>query len=315
MNSVSSKNEYRVARKLMGCAFELIVVHWNEKEARHLLEIGLAEIVRIENSLSEFKANSWTSKINREATVQPIVVDQEVFQLLKRCQGLSAITQGAFDITVGPLKQLYRFKKGDFTFPAEAKIQQCLKNVGHQHLHLDEQEQSVYFNQDQLHLSFAAIGKGYAADRVKKIWQNHGLTSGVINASGDLTAFGKNHQGKDWQLCIRHPDREEQALFNIPANNLSLATSGDYEQFFMHQNIRYSHSIHPKTGYPVHGVKSVSIISPSAELSDALATAVFVMGPDTGLHLINQLPDTHCILVDAQNRPHVSKNIHPAYEK
>lgn len=309
MNSVSSKNEYRVARKLMGCAFELIVVHWSEQEARRLLNVGLAEITRIESLLSEFQSDSCTSTINREATKGPLIVDPEVFHLLKRCQGLSTITQGAFDITVGPLKQLYRFKKEDFSFPSATKIQQTLKNVGYQHLHLEERSQSVYFDQEELHLSFAAIGKGYAADRVKKIWQDQGLTSGVINASGDLTAFGKNHLGKDWQLSIRHPDLEEQALFNIPANNLSLATSGDYEQFFMHQNIRYSHSIHPKTGYPVRGVKSVSIISPSAELSDALATAVFVMGPDTGIHLINQLPDTHCILIDDQNRPHFSKNI------
>lgn len=298
----------------MGCAFELIVVHHQEDEARHLLDIGLAEIQRIEDLLSEFRSDSLTTTINREAAKAPLRVNREVFELLKRCQQLSAMSQGAFDITVGPLKKLYRFKKEQLTFPSPLDIQQALDRVGYHRIELDDQAQTIRLTQDQMFLSFAAIGKGYAADRVKKLWLDHGLTSGVINASGDLTAFGKNHQGKDWQLSIRHPDHPDVSFLRLPAHHLSLATSGDYEQFFIHNNTRYSHSIHPRTGYPIHGVKSVSVISPSAELSDALATAVFVMGADTGIHLIDQLPGTHCILVDEQNRPHFSKNIQTADE-
>ncbi|MEM8906405.1 MAG: FAD:protein FMN transferase [Bacteroidota bacterium] len=313
MNSTSFRNEHRVACKLMGSAFELIVVHPETLRAKALLQMGIDEIQRIEDLLSEFKTDSVTSAINQQAGSGPVVVNSEVFALLERCQRLSKLTQGAFDITVGPLKKMYRFRNNEMQFPEQQLIDQTLQRVGYHQLELNTTQQSAFLTRPQMHLSFAAIGKGYAADRVKQLWLDQGLESGVINASGDLTAFGKGQNGKGWTLGIRHPDDKDQTLFDIPVDHASIATSGDYEQFFIHQHIRYGHNINPKTGWPVQGLKSVSVLSPSAELSDALATAVYVMGIDTGLHLINQLPNTHVILIDAQNATHFSKNIQAAY--
>jgi thiamine biosynthesis lipoprotein len=160
-----------------------------------------------------------------------------------------------------------------------------------------------------MHISFAAIGKGYAADCVMKLWKQRGIKSGVINASGDLTLWGKRANGSNWKVGIASPDNKDEIILWIPVEEGSVATSGDYEQFFVHDGIRYSHNINPITCKPLTGIKSVSVVSSSAELCDALCTAVYVMGVEVGLHFINQLPKTHCLIIDDANKIHHSKNL------
>jgi thiamine biosynthesis lipoprotein len=302
-------NEYRISKRLMGSGFELKIGCKSETEANHFLEIGIKEIERIEELISEFKENALTTKINQNAGIQPVKVSQEVFDLIKRSLKISALTQGAFDISAGVLKKLYYFKNKDFTFPEKEIIQNTLAKVGWQKIDLNPTDLSVFLTKKNMHISFAAIGKGYAADQVKKVWLKNGVSSGVINASGDLTAFGKRPDRSSWNIGIANPDNKTEMLFFVPIENASVATSGDYEQFFMHHGIRHSHNINPITGLPLKGIKSVSIFSPSAELSDALATAVYVMGVDTGLHFVNQLPNTHAIIIDDKNDISFSKKL------
>ncbi len=290
----------------MGSAFELIVVDDSEsgKGWQHLEE-SVAEIKRIENLLTEFSADSQTSLINRSAGIEPVEADTEVFEIIKRCKQISDLTQGAFDITTGALKKLYNFKGGDFSFPSQQVIAETLANTGFQNIELLDNN-TIFLKKKGMHIAFGAIGKGYAADKVKAMLLAKGIENGVINASGDLTAWGKRADGSEWKVGIANPDKNpdsyrDEMLLWLPLNNSCIATSGDYEQFFMKDGIRYSHNINPKTGFPTTGIKSVSVISPSAELSDALATAVFVMGKDAGLYLIEQLPEVHCILIDEHN--------------
>jgi FAD:protein FMN transferase len=305
-------NEYRVTTKLMGCAFELIVASSDSNEADHLLKVGIQEIKRIEEILSEFKENSIVSYINQNAGVKPVRINTEVFSLLLRCQKIAALTQGAFDISVGPLKKKYNFKNEQFTLPPQEEINDTLKLVGFSKIILDTETKEVFLPYPGMHISFAAIGKGYAADCVKKIWIDLGARSGVISASGDLTTIGKRPNGSPWDVGIANPDQKNDVAFHIPVVDASVATSGDYEQFFMYKNVRYSHNINPITGFPVKGIKSVSIISQSAELSDALATAVYVMGINVGMHLVNQLPHVHGIVIDDKNQSFYSNKINLA---
>jgi FAD:protein FMN transferase len=303
---------FRKQSKLMGSAFELGIVEQDEKKANELLSLGITEIKRIENLLSEFLPDSTTSLINKESGRQKVKIKKEVFDLLFRCQKISELTQGFFDITVGPLKKLYQFKNENFQLPVKKIIQKTLKKTGFQKIELDHVNHAVFLKEKDMHISFAAIGKGYAADAVKKLWLANDVQSGFINASGDLTAFGYNAEGEAWKIGIANPDLKEKILFYVPLNNASAATSGDYEQHFWHEGKRYSHNINPKTGLPLHGIKSVSVFSPSAELSDALATAVYAMGKEKGLSFINQLPQTHAIVISEQNKVSFSKAI--AYE-
>ena len=308
-------NEYRISKKLMGSGFELKVIAKNESKANQLLESGIKEIERIEDLISEFRVNALTAQINRNAGIKPIQVNKEVYELIDRSLKLSALSQGAFDISSGPLKKLYRFKNENFSFPKKEIIEKTLEKVGWKFIELNPNESSIFLTKKNMHISFAAIGKGYAADRVKKVWVENGVSSGLINASGDLTAFGNRLDGSSWKVGIAHPDDKTQMMFFVPLKNTSVATSGDYEQFFMHDGVRFSHNINPITGLPLKGIKSVSIFSPSAELSDALATAVYVMGVDTGLHFINQIPNTHAIIIDDKNEVSFSKKLDLINEK
>jgi thiamine biosynthesis lipoprotein len=305
-------NEYRIAAKLMGSVFELKAISDEEEFARRLLNNGINEIRRIEALLTEFNDRSVTSLLNHNAGKRAVNIPAEVYQLIVRCIRISELTQGAFDITIGPLKQLYDFRNGEFAFPDDSMIGNAIARIGYQHIHCS-QDNTIYLEREAMHISFAAIGKGYAADRVKRLWQSEGIQSGVINASGDLTAFGRNRHNEQWRVGIANPDRRDEVILYFPIEDGSVATSGDYEQFFYRHGVRYSHNIDPKTGKPLTGIKSVSIVSPSAELSDALATAVYVMGVEAGLHFVNQLPNTHCLIIDDGNSIHHSHALHIEY--
>ncbi len=293
----------------MGTAFDLGVVSDNEIEANELLEFGVNEIKRIEAVFTEFKATSLTSKINQNAGIKETLVSPEFFSLLQRCLHISKLSQGYFDISVGNLKQLYQFKNAAFSLPKRNIIDEVLNNVGFDKIDLNDESSSVLLKKKGMRISFAAIGKGYAADVVKKKWQERGVQSAYINASGDLTAFGKNTDGKPWKIGISNPDNREEILFYIPLENAAVATSGDYEQHFLYQGERYSHNINPKTGLPIKGIKSVSVFSPAAEFSDALSTAVYAMGREKGLQFINALPQTHAIIIDEKNQVFFSENL------
>ena len=297
----------------MGSAFGLVVSHENEQDAYALLNEGIQEIQRIESLLTEFRPDSLTSRINKEAGINPVQLDPEVYSLIERCLKVSAITQGAFDISTKPLKALYNFRNGEFNLPSKGAIEEALGCTGFKNIILDPQKKAIFLPKKKMAISFASVGKGYAADRVKMNWLNKGVTSGVINASGDLTTIGFRADGTPWKVGIAHPDKTQEFMFYLPVCDASIATSGDYEQYFMHGGTRYSHVINPKTGLPVKGIKSVSVVSGSAELSDALATAVYVMGVEAGLYFINQLPSTHCLVIDEKNRPYFSKNLELAY--
>lgn len=300
--------EYKIIKKLMGSVFELIVIAGNEKEANHFLKVAIQEIKRLEDLLSEFKDTSEISSINQNAGIKPVKVSDEVYNLLIRCKRLHHITQGAFDITVGPLKKLYNFKGRQVEFPSSSVIKKTLTLVGTEKMELQNQN-FVFLPKNGMKISLAAIGKGYAADCAKKIWSAMNVKAGVINASGDLTVIGEKENSKPWVAGIPEPDNKEKMFCFVPLKNKAIATSGDYEQFFMRNGIRYSHTIDPKNGLPLTSIKSVSVLTNSGELCDALATAVYVMGKQTGLHFINQVPDAHCLIIDENNEVSISGNL------
>jgi thiamine biosynthesis lipoprotein len=307
MNSTQVQNEFKRNVRLMGSAFEFIVAD-DACEGEHIIDLAIEEVKRIEALLTEFSDSSVTASINQRAWQYPIAVDHEVYEILQRCREISKLTQGAFDITSGILKRLYKFKGEDFKMPDDDQIRKTLTKVGYDKIHLLDKNR-VSLSVAGMHIGFGAIGKGYAADRVKKKLTGFPLKGGVINASGDLTVWGTRADGSAWNVGIGDPDDPSKTIAWVPLQDSSIATSGNYEQYFEHQGIRYSHNIDPKSGYPVKGIKSVSIVSPSAELSDALATAVTIMGVDVGLHFIEQLPSVHCLIIDEHNKIFTSSNL------
>lgn len=301
---------HRKVLRLMGNLFEITVVSDNEEWAAEKIEEAIAEIRRIEALLTTFDENSQTNLINQNAGIKPVKVDREVFDLIQRSKKISSLTQGAFDITYGSVdKKLWNFDKTMTSLPDEATAKKMVRLINYNNILLDENECTVFLKEKGMRIGFGGIGKGYAAERAKFILRKNGVESGIVNAAGDLAAWGYQPNGKEWTIGIADPDAANHPFSYLSITNTSIATSGNYEKFVIIGGKKYSHTIDPKTGLPVSGIKSVTIICPNAEIADAMATPVMIMGIKAGLNLINQIKGLACIIIDDNNRIYTSKNI------
>jgi len=281
--------------------------------ANELIDKAVAEIQRIEKLLTTFNENSETNQVNKAAGIAPVKVSREVLELIQRSLRISQLTQGAFDITYGAIdKQLWNFDKTMTALPGEAIAKQMVKLINYRNVIVDEAACTVMLKQKGMRLGFGGIGKGYAAEKAKQLLQQLGVNSGIVNASGDLTAWGMQPGGKPWTVGIAHPDIAALPFSYLDISNMAIATSSNYEKFVMIGGKKYSHTINPRTGLPVTGIKSVTIICSNAEMADALATPVTIMGIEAGLYLIDQLKGIGCIIIDDNNHIFTSKNINLA---
>lgn len=296
--------------KLMGNRFEFTLIVDDVDFGENAIDLAIEEIKRIEELLSTFKDNSQTNQINDAAGLAPVRVDLEVLQLIERSKKISTITDGAFDISYGSIdKSLWNFDVNMKALPDATVALKSVALIDFQNVIIDRNAQTVMLKNKGMRIGFGGIGKGYAADSAKKLLQNMGIESGIVNAAGDLITWGMQIDGTPWTIGIADPDQTSRPFSSLNISNMAIATSGNYEKFILINGLRYSHTIDPKTGLPVTGIKSVSIVCPSAELADALATPVMVMGVKVGLNLINQLHNVACIIVDDHDKIYTSKNI------
>jgi len=295
--------------KLMGTNFDITVVASNEEIGYINIDEATAEISRIEKMISSWDSSSETSLVNKNAGIRPVKVSFEMFKLLERSIQISEITSGAFDITFASIDQVWKFDGSMEYKPTVAEVKKSIAKVGYQNIVLDEEAQTVFLKLKGMKISFGAIGKGYAADKAKELLVSKRVVAGVINASGDLTTWGTKASGEKWLLGIANPLNKGKIFTWLPILESSVATSGSFDQYVDFKGKKYSHIIDPRTGYPTTGINSVHVFAKSAEFCDALATAIFIMGKDEGLLLINQLPLTEVILVDNQNKMHKSNGI------
>jgi FAD:protein FMN transferase len=301
---------YRRVQKLMGNRFELTILAENEEQAKVSLDAAVAEIQRIEQILTTFADTSETNKINALAGIAPFTPSPEVYALIARSLRISELTQGAFDLTYGGVdKTLWNFDTSMKKLPSAEVARASVRLVNYKNVLLNPKEKSVFLKYAGMRIGFGGIGKGYAAERAKLVLEQMGIKSGIVNAAGDLTAWGTQPNGQPWTIGIADPNAAHQPFSQFNISNQAVATSGNYEKFVIINGKRYSHTINPKTGLPVTGIKSVTILCPNAELADAMATPVMVMGVKVGLALINQMKGIACILVDDQDRIFYSDNI------
>jgi thiamine biosynthesis lipoprotein len=308
---MNHKKAHKQALKLMGNRFEITAVAEEEGWAHERIDTAIEEIRRIERLLTTYDDNSETSLINRNAGIAPVTVSPETFQLIERSVRISRITQGAFDITYGSVdKRLWNFDTQMTRLPDPETARQMVKLINFRHILLDPEKTTVMLQEKGMRIGFGGIGKGYAAERARKVMQEMGADSGIVNASGDLTAWGCQPDGSPWTIGIANPNAAGQVFSYMNITNMALATSGNYEKFIMIDGKKYSHTIDPKTGLPVTGIKSVTIITPNAEIADAMATPVMIMGIHAGLDMINQIKDIEAIIVDDDDKIYTSRNIH-----
>lgn len=290
--------------------FTLTVVAETAEEGHGYIEMAIREIERIEALLSTYNDNSQTQQINKHAGIAPVAVDREVYGLIERSIAISRITQGAFDISFGGIdKSLWNFDRSMIALPSAKDAKKSIHLINYRNIILNAEDGTVFLKKEGMRIGFGGIGKGYAAEMAKRLLLQNNVKAGIINASGDLSAWGLQPGGEPWRIGISDPDKPHKVFSYLNVSGKAVATSGNYEKYIMIGGKRYSHTIDPKTGLPIHGIKSVTVIADNAEFADAMATPIAVMGIQAGLTLVNQIPGLHCIIIDDNNRLYTSNEI------
>ena len=311
LTSIFAFGQVTHKRKLymLGSPFEMTVVAKDTIQGNIYIDMAVAEVKRIENLISDWIPTTQISQVSKNSGIQPVKVDKEVYDLVERAIKVSQLTSGAFDISYASMDKIGKFDRSMKAMPTPEAIKQSVARIGYQKIVLDAKAQTIYLKEKGMKLGLGGIGQGYIADKIKDLLLSKGCTSGIVNVSGDINAWGYQTTGKPWTVAIVNPMNKNKVFATFPLENSSVETSGSYEKFVVFDGKRYSHIIDPRTGYPAQGVVSVSVFAKQTEIADALATGIFVLGVDVGLNLVNQLKGIGCIIVDDKGEIHTSKNI------
>ncbi len=268
-----------------------------EEDLKSAVEAAFAEIHRVDAAMSNYKPESEISRLNDAREDVWVQVNPITIEVVRESQKFSRLTEGAFDPTVMPLSELWGFwPVRDLRLPTEEEVEKTLSHVGYTKLSLDGNKNALKKSDPNVNVDLGGIAKGYAVDRAMEVLRQKGLTDALVEIGGETGAMGKNKDGNPWRIGVLHPTKRAY-LTILELSNKSVATSGDYMSFFIHEGTRYSHLIDPRTGKPIaNDIASVTVIAETCLKADALATALCVMGEEEGLKLIEWLPDTEAII-------------------
>jgi len=294
---------------VMGTNLEVTFAGIDKARADKAFGVIVDEFKRIEGELSEWRGDTYVIKINKNAGKAPVAVPDELFMIINAAQTISQLTDGAFDITWASMWGLWDFSPGPHDVPDAKDVRERLKKVDYRRVSLDKAKKTVYLEKPGTAIGLGGIAKGYAVDSAMSLMDKMGIKNIIIKAGGDMRVQGTAEGGQLWRIGIRHPRKKDKLLASLPLKDISISTSGDYEHFFMKDGVLYHHIIDPRTGYPARGCRSVTILGPDTMTTDALSTAVFVMGPHKGLALVERLTGIEAIIVDSKGLTHASSGI------
>ena len=279
--------------------------------AQRAFDAAIEEIKRIEALMTTWRPESEVSRINAAAGKSAVKVSDETFGVIKEAIHTSEISEGTFDITFETLHGLWKFDEDlDPHPPSDAEVKARLPYVGYRNIKLDERDKSVMLAKEKTKIGLGGIAKGYAVDMAARVLERAGLSSFFVQAGGDLFARGRKPDGGEWQAGIRDPRGPEQKYFaKIPLTDHAFSTAGDYERAYIVGGKRYHHILDPRTGHPAAACRSVTIWAPTALLADEIDDAVFILGPEKGLKLVESIDGVAAVIVDAQNNLFVSKRL------
>lgn len=286
----------------------ITVVAGRSSDADDAIDKAFHEIERLEKAASFYSPDSEISQINIHAGTSPVKVSSDILELLTKARHVSERTDGAFDLTIGPVISLYDFRNK--IKPGDAAVKKNLSLVDYRNTVINREQATVFLRKRGMLIDPGGIMKGYAADRAAEVLKKHGVASGIVAVAGDIKAFGLKPDGKPWRVGIRDPGGREQddIIATIELRDMSISTSGDYERFFILNGRRFHHLISPKTGYPAGGCRSVSIVTTEGALADAFSTGIFILGPQKGLKVLEKI-GLDGIIIDDNSILHTTPGI------
>ncbi len=264
----------------MGTAFGITVYGYDRDHMVAAVEAAVDELNRLERMLSNYRPDSEWSKVNRKAAEGPVRVSPELYSLLEKCLDVSRRSEGAFDISVGPLMKVWGFYRGTGRLPSRREVAAALARTGYRNVVLDPKEQTVRFTRPGVELDPGGIGKGYAVDRIVGVLKENGITSALVTSGGSsIYGLGSpNNTTEGWPVKIRDPKHPDRTVADLFLKNRSMSTSGTYEKFFEAGGKVYSHVMDPRTGFPAQGMLSVSVVAPTTLESEAWTKPYFILG-------------------------------------
>ena len=299
---------FKRSQMLMGTIVEITAISTDAERADLAITAGFKEIKRLEEMMSTYIGESELSKVNKAAGIDWVKIDPELSEVVKASIQTSEMTGGGFNIAVGPAVKLWDVG-GEEYLPTEDELGKIKSIIDFKDISLDEENQKLFLKKAGMKIDLGGIAKGYASDRAEKVLKGFGINDGIIAVAGDIKVFGKRPDKKPWKVGIRHPRKEGAILAEIELNDEAISTSGDYERFFIKDGVRYHHILDPATLKPAMECQSVTIVARQGIKADALATGVFVMGPEKGMELIEKLPDIEGVIVDKEGNLHISSGL------
>jgi thiamine biosynthesis lipoprotein len=255
------------------------------------------EIRRIDRLLSTYKEDSEISDVNRRAASEPVTVGAAFWEVALASRRYHELSDGCFDPTIRPLMKTWGFTRREGRVPTDEELAQALPLVDFGKVTLDEAARSIALGREGMALDFGGIAKGYAVDRAVKELKERGVNSAIIDAAGNFYALGTPNGRERWRAGVRHPLRRNEIIATLPVADRGVATSGNYERFFEIDGSKYCHIMDPRTGRPVEGMLSATVVAETAMAADALSTAVFVLGGEKGMALIESLSGVEAMLI------------------
>ena len=302
------------SQMLMGTVVFVTAVAPDESTAQQAAKAGLNEIRRLEELLSTWIPTSELSKVNAAAGQEPVQVSQETFEVLERSLDMAKLTNGGFNIAVGPAVKAWD-ASGEGQVPPLEILEALRPQIDVAQIQLDKMQRTVWLRRQGMQIDVGGIGKGYAADLAARVMQTSGATAGVVALSGDIKTFGRMPDQQKFVFGIQHPRQEQGVVLGrIELENEAVSTAGDYQRYFMKDGIRYHHILDPGTLQPARGCQSVTVVAKEGVIADGLDTGIFVMGPDKGMTLIESLPDVEGVIVNAEGQILISSGLQSRFQ-
>jgi len=297
---------FKAERAIMGTAVHVELWHTDKITAKKYIQHVFTEMHRIDSLMSPLKKESELSLVNQQAANKPVKISIELFKLIQQSLDISKLSNGAFDITFASVGRFYDYRKK--TKPTKDELSINLKKINYKNIKLNSKNQTVFFTNKGTKIDLGGIAKGHAVDNAINILQENGIKQAMVSAGGDTRIIG-DKGGRPWYVGIRHPRDKQKSAVILPLSQTALSTSGDYERYFIKDNVRHHHIIKPSTGSSARELRSVSILGDESTVIDALSTTVFILGLKKGMKLISSIPNTEAIIIDNNGNIHYSTGL------